>query len=257
MAKPNPVFIDGDTLAFQAACAKVEPGDDEVQIVLGRVKNSIQGILDACEATDYKLYLSDDNRDTFRKTLNPQYKENRPAEKPDLLGTARAYMLDVWKGSIWKGLEADDAVAIEQTSFGGKGIIAAVDKDLLQIPGRVYNFKKRTMVQVTPLQGAYQLYKQALMGDRIDNIKGLEYCGEETMQKHSLHFSARKGCGENAANKILIHCHTEENMYYAVHDAYLDTYGKSEYMDRLVFSMNMVYIIREYNQGPVLWRPPV
>lgn len=255
--RSNTVFIDGDTLAFQAACAKVEPEDDAVQIVLGRVKNSLQGILDACEATDYKLYLSDDNRDTFRKTLNPEYKQNRPVEKPVLLETARAYMLDVWKGEIWKGLEADDAVAIEQTACKHKGIIAAVDKDLLQVPGRVYNFKKRYITDVSPVQGAYQLYKQALMGDKTDNIKGLSHCGDQTMQKYYLHHTARAGCGEVAANKILLRYHTEEEFYLAVHDAYLDTYGKSEYMDRLVFTMNMVYIIREYNQGPVLWRPPV
>lgn len=251
------VFIDGDTIAFASAVsAEKSVDEDKVQVVLGRVKQSLQNILDKTQATEYKLYLSDDTSNTFRKAMYPAYKSNRPLDKPLLLLTARDYMINVWGAGLWPGLEADDAVAIEQTRVQHTGIIAAIDKDLLQVPGRVFNWRTNSIVSVSPLEGAQQLYKQCLMGDTTDNIKGLAYCGDSTITRWSLTAHARRGCGEKSALGILAGGSSEREFYERTLDAYKDTYGESEGYVRLQEQMNLVYLIREYHDSPVLWTPP-
>lgn len=254
-------FIDGDTIAYAAAVSgykSVDGTDDPVmavQVTLGRVKRSLDHIIEATQASEYKLYLSDDTVNTFRKAFYSDYKNNRPKEKPPLLEAARDYMKHVWGAQVWPGLEADDAVAIEQTRVQHTGCIAAIDKDLLQVPGLVYNWRSGTTVLVTEREGADSLYRQSLMGDKTDNIPGLGYCGVSTIQKHSLTSHAKRGCGEVSARKILEGATDELEMYERVRDAYEDTYG-SEWKYRLVEQMNLVYLIREFNGGPVLWTPP-
>jgi len=252
------VFIDGDTIAYTSALAgEKSPDEDKLKVVLGRVKNSLNSILDKTEASDYKLYLSDATVNTFRKALYTDYKSNRPTDKPQYLESARDYMQNVWHAAMWVGLEADDAVAIEQTRIQGTGIIAAIDKDLMQVPGRVYSWRTGLIHEVTELEGARSLYTQALMGDKTDNIPGLSHCAEETILKYGLTNHARRGCGEVSARNILKNCTSTDELYYAVHDAYLETYGTKQYRYSLTEQMNLVYLIREFNGGPVLWSPPV
>jgi len=255
------VFIDGDTIAYAAAVSgykSVDGTDDAVmamRVTLGRVKKSLEHILEATQASEYKIYLSDDTVNTFRKAFYSEYKSNRPRDKPPLLEAARDYMRGAWNAQVWPGLEADDAVAIEQTRVQHTGCIAAIDKDLLQVPGLVYNWRTGTSVLVTHESGARALYVQSLMGDKTDNIPGLSYCGEFTITRHSLTSHAKRGCGEVSARRILSSCVTPVDMYSTVREAYEDTYGEDARY-KLVEQMNLVYLIREFNGGPVLWTPP-
>jgi 5'-3' exonuclease len=64
-----------------------------------------------------------------------------------------------------------------------KDIIVSIDKDFMQVPGWHYNFVKKVKKQVTPEEGLRFFYKQILMGDSADNIKGIHRVGEVTATK--------------------------------------------------------------------------
>ena len=97
------------------------------------------------------------------------------------------------------GQEADDALGIAQTE---DTIICSIDKDLLMIPGRHYNFVKDEFQEVTNDSGMRHFYMQCLTGDRSDNIKGIEQIGPKK------------------AEKILTGCITEQELFNAVREAY-------------------------------------
>ena len=62
-------------------------------------------------------------------------------------------------------------------------IIVSIDKDLLQLPGRHYNFVKDLFTNVSEEQGLRTFYLQLLTGDRSDNIPGLSGVGPKTAEK--------------------------------------------------------------------------
>lgn len=104
------------------------------------------------------------------------YKGNRKEmNKPVYYDEIRQFMVDYFNAEVCEGLEADDSVAQQGRDNVGEVIIASGDKDLLTIPGYQLNIgKMKEGVQyITPLQACRNLYIQMLMGDRIDNIKGL------------------------------------------------------------------------------------
>ena len=77
-------------------------------------------------------------------------------------------------------MEADDALALAQTD---KTAIATIDKDLLMVVGRHYNYVKQTWQDVTANGGTRFFYKQMLTGDRVDNIIGIKGIGDKKADK--------------------------------------------------------------------------
>jgi len=71
---------------------------------------------------------------------------------------------------VSEGEEADDLLGINQTH---ETIICSIDKDLLMVSGRHYNFVKREHSEVSNKEGRWNFYKQLLTGDATDNIPGL------------------------------------------------------------------------------------
>ena len=62
-------------------------------------------------------------------------------------------------------------------------IVAANDKDMLQIAGRHYNFVKDEFQEITEYQGLYQLWHQMLEGDYSDSIIGVDKIGKAKAAK--------------------------------------------------------------------------
>jgi DNA polymerase-1 len=71
-------------------------------------------------------------------------------------------------------LEADDAMGIYATNNPGN-IIVSPDKDMKQIPGRLYNMEET--VTITPEQGEQWHYIQTLAGDQTDGYSGVPGIG--------------------------------------------------------------------------------
>jgi len=188
-------LIDADIVAYRVACTLED--DDAEDFVYARAEDLIDNILVNTEATEYRLFLTGKNN--FRYTIYPEYKAHRPKEKPFWLEKCRQYLIATFNAEVVNGQEADDALGIAQTE---DTIICSIDKDLLMIPGRHYNFVKDEFQEVTNDSGMRHFYMQCLTGDRSDNIKGIEQIGPKK------------------AEKILVGCVTEQELFNAVRKAY-------------------------------------
>jgi 5'-3' exonuclease len=96
-------------------------------------------------------------------------------------------------------MEADDYLGINQNE---SSIICSIDKDLLQVPGKHYNFVKKEFYEVDEETGFRNFYTQLLTGDTSDNIKGIA------------------GIGPVKAKKALADSFTEQEMFSVVRDMY-------------------------------------
>lgn len=188
-------LIDADIVAYRVACTLAE--DDAEDFVFARTEDLVDSILVNTEATEYRLFLT--GKDNFRYTLYPEYKAHRPKEKPFWLEKIREYLKATFNAEVIDGQEADDAMGINQT---GDTIICSIDKDLLMIPGRHYNFVKDEFITQSDFDAIKHFYMQCLQGDRADNIKGIP------------------GIGPKKAERILAECYTEKELFDAVRDAY-------------------------------------
>jgi DNA polymerase-1 len=71
-------------------------------------------------------------------------------------------------------LEADDAMGIYATQHPGN-IIVSPDKDMKQIPGKLYNMSETTLVDAE--EGLKWHYLQTLAGDQTDGYSGVPGIG--------------------------------------------------------------------------------
>jgi 5'-3' exonuclease len=120
-------------------------------------------------AKESRVFLT--GKDNFRDSLVDYYKKNRdPEQKPVHYAKCKEFLLRKYKAEVIDGMEADDALGINQTEYT---IICTIDKDLDMIPGWHYNWQKDTRYFVSE-QGAIEwFYTQLLTGDSTDNIPGL------------------------------------------------------------------------------------
>ena len=160
--------------------------------------NYIEEILFGSQASEYEMFLTGSNN--FRKTLYPAYKANRRnVPKPKHIQALRQHLIDVEGAVVSDGQEADDELGIRQTH---ETVICSIDKDLLMIPGRHYNFVKQEHSMVSNAEGRYNFYQQLLTGDRTDNIPGCT------------------GIGPVKAAALLAGCQTKEEYNAVVLRAY-------------------------------------
>ena len=199
-------LIDGDIVCFRcASSAENEP--EEIAIL--RVDKLIRDILYLTEAETYEFFLS--GSDNFRKQIYPEYKANRKDKpRPVHLEACREFCIREWNAVLANGCEADDLLGAKQTD---KSVICSIDKDLLQIPGRHFNFVKTEFYYISETQGLRSFYEQLLMGDRTDNVPGVD------------------GIGKVKAHRLLEGCYTEQEMFDVCRSQYnnddlLITYGK-------------------------------
>tara|TARA_B100001057_G_scaffold99575_1_gene96561 strand:- start:637 stop:1401 length:765 start_codon:yes stop_codon:yes gene_type:complete len=118
------------------------------------------------------LFFSDSKN--FRKKISPDYKGHRNRKKP--CGYKRVIRnLEIeYKVIVMKTLEADDAMGIYATAHPGN-IIVSPDKDMRQIPGKLYNLTDTTTI--TAEEGAKWHMIQTLAGDQTDGYSGVPGIG--------------------------------------------------------------------------------
>jgi len=231
----------------------VEP----VQNALHSAKHMLQSMLDKFSTKNYRLFLT--GKDNYRMEIASYYKANRTAPKPVHYEEMRSYLINVWNAEVVDGQEADDAMGIEQTSNIGKypyfgkikkeTIICTNDKDLDTIEGWHYDFTKDgDKYFVDSDYAVWFFYKQLLMGDTVDNIKGIP------------------GVGAKKAEKMLEDITREDLMYAAVLESYIKHYiapcKTDEGVNRaaklakrmLLENARLLYIRKEENE---LWNLPV
>ena len=171
-------LIDGDIVVYRSAASAK---DEEQWVAQARADQMLRDILEATGADSYKVFLTGSGN--FRRELTPTYKANRPDERPEHWQAVREFLVTQHKAMICEGWEADDQLGIEQDKVGGTTVICSIDKDLLQVPGKHYNFVKKEFKEVSPYEGLKKLYLQALIGDRSDNIVGVQGIGPVKAEK--------------------------------------------------------------------------
>jgi len=195
--RPNLFLIDGNNQMYRAYHAiRGLTGPD------GKSTNAVYGFvtmlrkLIADHQPSYIAAAFDLAGPTFRSSLSADYKANRSPMPPDLIEQV-ALVHDACEAMGVRILthtdyEADDVIATLATRAVGHGFDAAIvtgDKDFFQMVGghvRVYNprdegawFDAAAVEEKFGVRPDQVVDVLALMGDAIDNVKGVPGIGEK------------------------------------------------------------------------------
>ena len=218
-----------------------------------------EGIFDKFKTGEHVCYLTGDNN--FRKDIavSYEYKGNRTKEKPKWHPHIENYLIHCYNTEVSDGMEADDLVAIELTS-NPSAIHIGIDKDLLQVRGWHYRYATHNSPEVglrwvdgigylelagkvtskglsKELKGTglKWFYAQMLLGDKTDNIIGIDKMGAV------------------ATYELLYPLNTEPLLFHAVYAEYKQRYDN--YRERFLENARLLWMIRELDKdgNPVHW----
>ena len=175
--------IDADYTVYKS-CAGAEEdidwGDDVITVVsrfsealrnverdLTKIKNEFMW-----DVPELILFFSDS--ENFRKKIYPDYKGHRNRKKPCGYRKVITELSNRYEVIKLPTLEADDALGIYATANPGN-IVCSPDKDLRQIPGKLYDMKELTTID--PIEGAKWHLIQTLAGDQTDGYSGVPGIG--------------------------------------------------------------------------------
>jgi 5'-3' exonuclease len=225
------VLVDGDIVAYRAAFSTQDMFPQDAESKVDDLMDYIlRETLMFPFPNDYKVFLTGSGNFRYDIAKSFPYKGNRSGvEKPIHLYVTRERLVSKWGAIVSEGEEADDLIAIAATEYGPDTIVASVDKDMLQIPCRHFNFTTGVWTTVTEFEGLRSFYKQILTGDRADNIVGLYRVGPVK------------------AEKMLQDCDTEDELW----DAVLKAYDGD--LERVVENARLLWLRRKEGQ---LWQPP-
>ena len=176
------LLIDADFIVYKncaAAETEVDFGNDVILVTsnfsdaykatereLTKLKNKFG------DFSEVILFFSDS--ENFRKKILPEYKGHRNRKKPCGYKRVINELKKEYKVIIKPTLEADDTMGIYATKYPGN-IICSPDKDMKQIPGKLYNFDET--FTVSKEEGAKWHLIQALAGDQTDGYSGVPGIG--------------------------------------------------------------------------------
>ena len=176
------ILCDADFIVYKACAAaesEVDFGNDVILVTsnFSDAYNATKRELTKLENklgpfTSLILFFSDSTN--FRKKILPEYKGHRNRKKPCGYKRVIESLKKEYKVIIKPGLEADDAMGIYSTKFPGN-IIASPDKDMKQIPGKLYNFDE--IFTITKEAGAKWHLIQSMAGDQTDGYSGVSGIG--------------------------------------------------------------------------------
>ena len=176
------LLIDADFIVYKccAACeTEIDYGEDVIFVTsnfsdaYNAVKREIQQIQDIFGSFSKPTLFFSDSKN-FRKKISPDYKGHRNRKKPCGYKRVIRNLKIEYDVIIMPELEADDAMGIFATKFEGN-IIVSPDKDMKQIPGKLYNLEDTTTI--TPEEGAKWHLIQTLAGDQTDGYSGVPGIG--------------------------------------------------------------------------------
>ena len=176
------LLIDADFIVYKACAAaesEVDFGDDVILVTsnfsdalsatnreLTKIKNKLGSF------SSMILFFSDSIN--FRKKILPAYKGHRNRKKPCGYKRIINKLKTEYKVIIKPTLEADDSMGIYATKYPGNMIVSP-DKDMKQIPGRLYNFDET--FTITSEEGNKWHLIQTLAGDQTDGYGGVSGIG--------------------------------------------------------------------------------
>ncbi|MBM4071360.1 MAG: DNA polymerase I [Planctomycetes bacterium] len=193
-------LVDAHSLIFQVFHALPEmssPSGLPTNALFGFAKDML--FLRNDKKPDYLVVAFDMSGPTFRDAIDPEYKAHR-APMPDdlqlqipliqqLLEAMRIPIVGI------QGYEADDVIATLAKAGGDRGLdvfICSSDKDCRQLINdrvRMYSLRKRQVFDAEALQKDWGIKPaqvvdlQTLVGDSVDNVKGVPGIGLKTASK--------------------------------------------------------------------------
>jgi len=176
------ILCDADFIVYKACAAaesEVDFGNDVILVT--------SNFRDAYNATKRELTKLENKLGTFstiilffsdsvnfRKKILPAYKGHRNRKKPCGYKRVINALREEYKVIMKPTLEADDTMGIYSTKYPGN-IIASPDKDMRQIPGKLYNFDETFTIE--PEAGARWHLIQSISGDQTDGYGGVPGIG--------------------------------------------------------------------------------
>lgn len=253
--KPIHLLVDGDITYHRAARRKHEDGTpftyDEA---VASIESHYNWLKDHLQADKLTVVLSGPSGENFRKDLYEPYKGDRPSERPPLLDELKDYLKATYDTQSIYMLEADDVLGILATEpqDAEDRIIVSIDKDLEQIPGKLFNPSKWEdgVKTVTRAQGDWKFYTQWCTGDSTDNYPGIPGMGPKKTEKL---FEGVKRAYEMADGAVPWRHLVEEAILQAYYKHKL-TYDYAITMGRLAKILRW----EDFQDGEVvLWQPSV
>ena len=114
-------------------------------------------------------------------------------------------------------------------------VCCSIDKDLLQLPGRHYNFVAKEETVVTPKEAVINFYGQVLSGDPTDNVLGLP------------------GVGPVRARRALADCRSPRDCWNVCLSLYTAEFGAVRGPEYALEAARLVYVRRQVGE---MWEPP-
>jgi DNA polymerase-1 len=199
----NPlILVDGSSYLFRAYHV---PYLQALSTSYGQPTGAITGVLNMIKSLqkDYPngniVVVFDAKGKTFRNDMYAEYKANRPP-MPDDLRTQIAPLHQIIEAMglpllVIEGVEADDVIgtlANQASKLGIETVISTGDKDMAQLVTphvRLINTMTNVEMDEAGVEEKFAVKPNqiidylALMGDKVDNIPGVDKCGPKTAAK--------------------------------------------------------------------------
>ena len=162
-----------------------------IYVVHSHIDKYMMQLLEKTESSHYIGILGINGSANPKYLIAPDYKKGRPVDKPPHWTIVLNYLISKWKFVPIAACETDDAIALCANHLDNALVVSA-DKDLLQIAGKHFimgvqrkgeTIREDKFKTVTVDEATFNYYKQLLMGDAVDNVKGLHGIGEKTATK--------------------------------------------------------------------------
>ena len=210
------LLIDGSSYLYRAFHAMPDLRSSE-----GLPTGAIYGMVNMLRRLekevefDYSACIFDAKGATFRDALYPDYKANRPP-MPEDLALQVAFVHEIVQAAGWPmlmvpGVEADDVIgtlARQAEAAGLRVVISTGDKDMAQLVSpavTLVNTMSNEVLDIPGVEAKFGVLPErivdylTLIGDKVDNVPGVEKCGPKTAVKWLQAYGSLDGVMENAA----------------------------------------------------------
>lgn len=215
--KPTLLLVDGSSYLYRAYHAMGQ----NLSAPDGAPTGAMYGVLNmlrrlrADYVHDYCAVVFDAKGKNFRHEMFPDYKATRPPMPDDLRPQAEALpdlvRLMGWPVLVIPQVEADDVIgtlAKMASEAGWNVVVSTGDKDMAQLVNERVTLVNTMSGETLDIEGVKEKFGVrpdqirdylALMGDKVDNVPGVEKCGPKTAVKWLEAYGSLAGVMEHAA----------------------------------------------------------
>ncbi|HEZ5793384.1 TPA: DNA polymerase I [Neisseria meningitidis] len=214
--RPTLLLVDGSSYLYRAyhAMAQLTAPDGAPTGAMYGVLNMLRR-LRADYVHDYCAVVFDAKGKNFRHEMFPDYKATRPPMPDDLRPQAEALpdlvRLIGWPVLVIPQVEADDVIGTLAAMAGEAGwnvVVSTGDKDMAQLVNERVTLVNTMSGETLDIEGVKAKFGVrpdqirdylALMGDKVDNVPGVEKCGPKTAVKWLEAYGSLQGVIEHAS----------------------------------------------------------